>query len=416
MRTDPGNEQSDLPTAAEGRGATAFDQVISPLSRDEFLSKYWRQSFVRISGQKGRFASWLPWGDLNHILEHQRLKLPLLRLFRDGKPVDPLRYFGFQNGIHRLKPASLVNCLSEGATLILDGLQDLTPTVRAVAEALEDALHAKTTVNLYASWRTQKAFDLHWDYDDTMILQVSGRKQWKVYQPTRLHPLLGEEIPEPTDEPIWEGVLEDGDMMYMPRGWWHVAFPLDEPSLHLTVTIVPANGTDLLHWFVDGLRRHAEVRMNVPEPASLAERKQYVSRIRELILAEWNENVLDRFLAEWNAIPMRSPIQLPFSPLECRAPITMETRIRLATTGQLSLHERNEGSVSFNANGVWWECAPGLVPALKLLSGTTSHSVQELCSEISDPTVTPKLIVFLTGLAMGGAIWIESRDVADDRS
>jgi hypothetical protein len=416
MSTDPGNKTSELPTTEEGHIATAFDRVISPLSRDEFLAKCWRQSFVRLSGQKGRFANLLTWVDLNHILEHHCLEPPRLRLVRDGKPVDPLRYLGFHNGIRRLRPASLVNCLSEGATLILGRLQEFAPAVRDVAEACQEALHARTTVNVYAGWRTLKGFDLHWDGQDTMILQISGRKQWKVYRPTRLDPLAGEEAPEPTEDPIWEGILEDGDMIYMPRGWWHVAFPLDEPSLHLTVTIVPANGTDLLRWLVAGLARNAEVRMNLPDPASAAERKQYVSRLRELILEQWDDNVLDRFLAEWNAIPMRPRVKLPFSLVGCQEPIDMEARIRLATTDQLSFQNGSGDSVSFNANGVWWDCSPGLVAPLRLLRSNAGHSVRELCSQLSDPTAAAKLIAFLTSLAMGGAIWIEPRDAPDDRS
>ena len=39
------------------------------------------------------------------------------------------------------------------------------------------------------------------------------------------------------DAPLWEGMLEDGDLLYIPRGWWHVATPLDEPTLHLTVGV-----------------------------------------------------------------------------------------------------------------------------------------------------------------------------------
>ena len=411
MSSNVGNEPRELPTVEEGRIATAFDQVISPLSRDEFLSKFWGRSFVRLVGQRCRFASLLPWGDLNRILEHHHLKPPRLRLVRDGKNVDPLRYLALQNGIQRLRPASLVNCLSEGATLVLDAVEKFAPPVYEIAEAFEEALHASTTVNVYAGWRAQKGLNLHWDDQEVMILQVSGRKQWKVYRPTRHHPLIGEDVPVPTEEPVWEGILEDGDMMYMPRGWWHVAFPLEEPSLHLTVTIVPANGTDLLRWFVDGLKRNAEVRMNVPDPASSVERKQYVSRIRELILEEWDENVLDRFLAEWNAIPMRPQVGLPFSPVACRVPITTETRIRLATTSQLSFRTGVGDPVSFNANGVPWECSPGLVPALELLRGNTSHSIAQLCAQISDPTLTPKLIAFLTALAMGGAIWTEPGSV-----
>jgi Cupin superfamily protein len=418
MSTNHGDESLEHPTIDEAPVGTAFDRVISPLSRDEFLSKFWRRSFIRVDGQKGRFASLLPWADLNCILEHHRLEPPRLRLFHDGKPIDPSRYFSLQNGKKRLRPASLINLLSDGATLILDGVEQLEPPVRELAEAFEDALHARTTVNLYAGWGTQKGFDLHWDPQDTMILQASGRKRWEIYRPTRLNPLPweAEETLPPTEEPIWAGVLEDGDVIYIPRGWWHVALPLDEPSLHLNMTIVPANGIDLLRWFTDGLKQHAEVRMNLPDPGSTAERKQYVSRLRELILEQWSDNVLDRFLAEWNAIPMRPQVRFPFSPIECRAPITLETRIRLSTTGQLSFQAGTGDSISFSANGVWWQCPPGLVPALELLSGTTSRSVRELSAQIPNETVSPKLIAFLTGLAMGGVIWIEPRDLPDGRS
>jgi ribosomal protein L16 Arg81 hydroxylase len=205
-------------------------------------------------------------------------------------------------------------------------------------------------------------------------------------------------------------------MIYMPRGWWHVAFPLDEPSLHLTMTIVPATGADLLTWSVDALKKHPEVRMNVPEPASPAERKEYVSKLRELILEHWDDDVLDRFLAEWNGLPVRPQLDLPHSPAACQAPITMETRIRLATTAQLLFLAKGEDAVSFHANGVWWDCSRNLVPALNLLRNDTSYSVGELCAHLSEPAAAMRFVTFLTVLAMGGAIWIEPLAAANGRS
>jgi hypothetical protein len=418
MNSDIANQSRELPATGERRTGTAFDRVIAPLSRDEFLSRFRGKSYLKLSGEKGRFAPFFTWDDLNFILENHSLKHPRLRLVQDAKTLDPRKYFAPHNGRQRLRPASLVNCLSQGATLILDGVDELAPSVAAVAEAFEEALAARTFVNLYAGWRTQKGFDLHWDDQDTTILQLSGRKHWKVYGPTRLHPLRDdrEEAPKPTGDPIWEGLLEDGDMLYMPRGWWHIAFPLDEPSLHLTVTTMPANGTDLLRWFTDELRRYADVRMNVPEPASAAERKVYISRIRELMLQFWSDDVLDRFLAEWNAVPLRPQVQLPFSPAECRAAITMETRVRLATATQLSFLKETGGSVSFRANGVRWECSASLIPALERLRDNVSYSVKELCALLPDPADTPGLTAFLTALAMGGVIWTASHEVPSDGS
>jgi hypothetical protein len=311
-----------------------------------------------------------------------------------------------------LKPGAFINCLAEGATLILDGINELSPGVGQLADAFQEVLHSQTTVNLYAGWRNQKGFDLHWDAQDTMILQVSGRKHWTIYSPTKLHPLREdlEATPEPAGEPVWDGILEDGDMIYLPRGWWHVAFPLEEPSLHLTVTIVPANGVHLLNWLVEELKRHAEVRMNVPHLASETDQKQYVQRLRELLTDAWDDGVMERFIAEWEAqIPVRPHIRLPFAPIEGRAPITMETKVRLASSRRVAFTGRPiNGLVSYIASGIRGECSEDLVPALQELRGTSSRSVAELSAHLSDPSLTPKLLILITALVMRGALQRES--------
>src|SRR5678815_2778342 len=207
-----------------------FDRLIAPLTRDEFLSKHWGKSFAHLNGPGGRFTPILSWDQLNAMLEYQRLGPQQIDLVHDGKPVDLKRFFEFPVGRPpRLKSAGLVSALSEGATLVIDNVDALVPSVRQIAETVEHVLRTATTVNLYAGWRAQKGFDLHWDGQDTLILQVSGRKQWRVYRPTREHPLEHdpETAPAPTGAPIWEGVLEDGDALYLPRGWWHVATPLN---------------------------------------------------------------------------------------------------------------------------------------------------------------------------------------------
>src|SRR4029079_6334022 len=111
---------------------------------------------------------------------------------------------------------------------------------------------------------------------------------------------------------VFDAVLEDGDALYLPRGWWHVATPLNEPSLHLAVAIVPANGVDLLRWATERLKRHADVRMNLPHLASVDEGRSYERRLRYLVVADWTDDVVERFLTEWQSqIPMRTSVQLP---------------------------------------------------------------------------------------------------------
>ena len=400
-----------FPIAKEDSTGTV-DRTIAPISLDSFLSEYWGKSFLHIVGHRGKFASLISWEDLNSILEQDRLDASRLRLLRDGQTLDSSLFIAGEPGRSGLKPGAFINYLSEGATLILDGVNELSPIVGQLAEAFQEVLRSETTVNLYAGWRNQKGFDLHWDTQDTIILQVSGRKQWTVYAPTRLHPLKEdlEPTPRPTEEPVWDGILEDGDLIYLPRGWWHVAFPLDEPSLHLTVTIVPANGLDLLLWLASEVKRHAEVRMNIPHSASNIDRKQYVQTLRKLLIEAWDDSALERFVAEWEAqIPVRPRINLPFAPIENRAPITMETKVRLASSRRVGFSGTpTNGMVPYIASGISGECSVDLVPALSLLSGTSSHSVGELSTQLSDQSLTSKLLILITALVMRGALQTEN--------
>ncbi len=336
---------------------------------------------------------------------------PQFRLYRDGKEVKAERYLDLENQDAPLKAASFVNCLAEGATLIIDSVQQHVAAIRGLSESFQDALRARTVVNLYAGWRTQKGFSLHWDPQDLLILQVSGRKHWKVYRPTRVNPLSGDLVPAPPaeDSPVWDGILEDGDMIYLPRGWWHVAYPLDGPSLHLTVTVMPASGEDLIKWLTRKLRRHTDIRMNVPHLARASERKVYTAKLRELVLGDLTDDVLEHFMAEWEShVTPRSNIRLPLAPLDCLRPIDDETAVRLASNRTLVFLDGPDNSVFFHANGVRWDCPAELVPALALLQNSQNQTVAQLRVHLSAESGRSELAPFLTALAMGGVVWLES--------
>jgi hypothetical protein len=391
-------------------------KVLAPLDKNLFLAEYWGKSFVRVTGRKDKLQWLLPWSELNTILETQRLEPPRFRMFMSGKPVDRNRYMTSAGETpSRLNSAGFINCLSDGATMVLDDIDELAPSVRELAQEFEDAFRVYTSVNLYAGWRTQNGFDLHWDDQDTMILQLSGRKRWTVYRPTRLHPLRKdtEQAPKPSDEPIWEGVLEDGDLIYMPRGWWHVAYPIGEPSLHLTVTIVQSHGAELLHWYVNQLKRHPEVRMDLPNLANKAERAQYFAKLRDVLWSDWSDDLLDRFLTFRDSkLPLRPHVRLPFAPLQRMsgpAAIGMETRVRLATVRRLAFESAAEdGTATVRVNDKGWSCGADLVPVLESLSSNSSRSLRELCEMLPSGSAASRLKMFLTALVMAGVLWAES--------
>jgi ribosomal protein L16 Arg81 hydroxylase len=388
-----------------------FNHILAPLTRDRFLSDYWNTSFLAAKGVPGRFADLLSWDELNAILEQGQLSPPRLRLTHEGRAIEPFRYMSpGVGGAPQLNSGKLAACLSGGATLVLDRVEELAPKVRALAASFRDALHAGNYVNLYAGWHSQNGLDLHWDSQEIMVLQVAGRKRWQVYRPTRRNPLPDdmEAPPKPTDAPVWDGMLEDGDMLYIPRGWWHVAFPVGEPSLHLTVATIPPHGMDLLQWLIGRLRRHEAVRADLPWLNDVGGQKAYLKALHPLLAEALSDDAIAEFRHEWEGDLRPYPnIRLPDMPYAQVETLGDSHRIRLSAAHHLHF-VKNGAAMEFKAHGVLWGgLPPNLVPALEMLSDTLAVSFAELCARLGDDAAEGHLRQTLAALARAGVVLVE---------
>jgi ribosomal protein L16 Arg81 hydroxylase len=392
--------------------AIEFDQVIAPLGRERFLAEYWTKKFLHLSGAKGRFTPILPWEELNHILQWHPPPQPQLRLFQEGVMADLRRYIDGPVGALKLNAGGLIMLLAQGATMILDAVHEVAPAVAELTASMEAALSCVCVANLYAGWRTQKGFDVHWDPHEVFVLQLSGRKRWQVFAPTRLHPLDddSEKAPPPTAPPIWEGILNDGDFLYLPRGFWHVAYPLDEPSLHISWGAQAATGIEFLYWWMRTLRRHPEVRISLANMDDAAARKNFVAQMTKFIEAAGQGDPLGDFLGLQKAGRRpRARIRLPTAPVEQQKPLgSLSTRIRLA--GQDSLFiEQDPGApmAKFFAAGTYWFIRPEFIAAFRRLSGRESVAFQDLAMTIADRQLVGMLVAALDTLATAGIVFKE---------
>jgi len=386
-----------------------LDELIAPLARARFLDEYWTKKFLHLAGQKGRFTPILPWEELNHLLEWHCPPQPQLRLFQEGVMIDLRRYINGPVGSLRLNAGGLITLLGQGASMVLDAVHEVAPRVAQLNQSLEEAFGCPSVANLYAGWRTQKAFDVHWDPQEVFVLQLSGRKRWQVFAPTRLHPLSddGEKAPEPKAQPAWDGIMNDGDMLYLPRGWWHVAFPLEEPSLHVSFGVEPSNGADFLRWWTRSLNRHPEVRQTLAmgEPAS---RKEYMARLAELVEAAAAGDPLGDFLREQKSNRRPRPrMRLPAGPIEQAKPLgSISTRIRLAAADSFHI-EPGEPMAKFFAAGTYWFIRPEFIPAFSRLSGHESVPFHELAALVADKKLIGMLVSALDTLATAGVVFKE---------
>src|SRR5215469_11621436 len=118
-----------------------LDELVAPLSRQDFLSDYWGRKFLHMPGRPGGFAGLMGWDELNAILEQSRLAPPRLKLTQNGQSIDPARYMMTgMDGVPRVDSGKFIACLSQGASLVIDCIEELAPRVSLACQALQKTL------------------------------------------------------------------------------------------------------------------------------------------------------------------------------------------------------------------------------------------------------------------------------------
>ncbi len=399
----------------EAAAVARFEQLIAPLDLDAFAARCFGREFLHQAGAAGRFAGLVGWDDVNHVLSTQRLEAPRLNLVRGGKTVPTDRYLHTSGTNVRIDAGAMTALLAQGATMVMSFVDEMLPSVGALADDVATALMARANVNLYAGWRADHGFDIHWDHHDVIILQVAGRKHWRVHSPTRMHPLRGEQCdpPAPGDEPVFDDLLEDGAMLYLPRGWWHVATPVNEPSLHLTIAITPLNGVEYLHWLGNRLADDEDARRDLPMLEDASALTDYAERLKRRFAALIDSHGPDRFhRARMAERPARPRFQLPEFATVTDSDRLSASRLRLAGVRRLHVESSHDGRSQFEANARLWECSPEVGSAIARLSSSSAIAFSALAEPLDD-TQRTELTRLLLLLTSAGVVFTDRQAAAD---
>lgn len=214
------------------------------------------------------------------VPNHQRTgqKADLAKRFQNGSDVD--FYFDHQPK-HKQRLTSWEQThdivFEQNYTLILLGLQmQYSPIARFATFLHHESSAHYTTCNMYLTPPGDHAgFAWHMDWMDVVVVQVSGRKLWRVArQPTEYLPtsdqtaLLGDISDDFGVVSYEEFFMEPGDVLYIPRGVVHNATSIDdgiastsEPSLHLTFGIEHEGYTSF-----EGILQHGAVLFGEKTP------------------------------------------------------------------------------------------------------------------------------------------------------
>lgn len=228
------------------------------LANGDFTNAYSNSQFWKSKIPRAQMLNLFSWQHLNHALATNRITNDRLRLsiendyekpnkqafrkVRDafGRPTDSLSI----NELHRL--------LAQGVTGVLEAANDLFPDIGAFTEVIGARYYARSTANAYFSFGSSSGFGPHNDDHDVIVMQIEGRKSWRFFgKKDKSTMATVDDIKQPIEENVSEIlILNEGDVLFVPKGTWHDVAAINEPSLHLTISVVYPTVADYVQWLL----------------------------------------------------------------------------------------------------------------------------------------------------------------------
>jgi hypothetical protein len=205
------------------------------------------------------------------LVSARHLKFPDVRLIKDGenlseKSITELISTEKSGMVRRIDVKKILREFEAGSTINITAIHALDERLYDFCIDLAEETGSTAQINAYYSPPNAQGFNTHFDNHDVIILQLFGTKKWNIAPPTFENP-LGEHqyfdfpIPNKFSDSF---KLIPGDVLYLPRGYWHMAQTQSDPSLHLTVGLYYRTCIDLIGDATKLLKNHSEMRSKLP--------------------------------------------------------------------------------------------------------------------------------------------------------
>ncbi len=281
---------AEVGAVVDGGGASpsinGIDGLLDPVSMPAFFDNYWEQKPLHVSSSSafgGRYRySELDMGtkEMALLLEMQRQasKEALLSLPQSNKSQANCEWvkYGMLDKKHEYH--DVYEAYVDGATVVCHLVPAYYRALALLMRELKQDTGFGFTSNLYLSPRQTRGFGHHSDNKNGFIMQVEGEKHWEISGTDFPLPLRHQQAGRPFDRfpnasdvqknILFDGVIRTGDLLYVPRGFIHIAKSLDSAqSMHFTVSPVknlewaPFLQSFFKHFPVQGLDKHVHTIM-----------------------------------------------------------------------------------------------------------------------------------------------------------
>lgn len=231
-----------------------FQNILAPMSEQTFFANVWEKKVAFFEKSDPSFLKEVfNIEDVDQLLSSYQLKASECRIVKHEEKIQPHEYTihrGVNRGVMRedfVDKDKMFDFYRKGATIILEGAQFFSPKLAGYCRSLEQEIGCRVHANVYVSPARSQGFPIHFDTHDLLIFQIHGSKRWNFYGSPIGLPLKEQYSScEPVTAKTAEMLMDQGDVLYLPRGVQHEALTHKEMSIHIALGIYPVLWSDLL--------------------------------------------------------------------------------------------------------------------------------------------------------------------------
>ncbi|XP_074604510.1 bifunctional lysine-specific demethylase and histidyl-hydroxylase NO66 [Brevipalpus obovatus] len=232
-------------TDSREQARRCFQWLISPYDVDEFMHRNWEKEALLVQRNKPSYYSGVfSCNDLDRILRERPIQFT--------KNIDITSFENEERKTYnpdgRAYPAVVWDHYMAGCSIRLLNPQTYSRSVWKLNSILQEFFGCFVGANVYLTPPGTQGFAPHYDDIEAFVLQLEGRKIWKVYAPLDQKSTLPRvssknfRHDELLNGPLYTVELKPGDLLYFPRGFIHEAKAVpEEHSLHITISAAQQN-------------------------------------------------------------------------------------------------------------------------------------------------------------------------------
>ncbi|XP_022332243.2 ribosomal oxygenase 1-like [Crassostrea virginica] len=221
-----------------------FECLIHPVKPDKFFRELWERKPLLVQRHMALYNDgWFSTAELDKILREENVQFSTnldVTTFTNGQRET-------HNPVGRAYPSVVWDFYQNGCSVRLLNPQTYSRNVWKLLSVLQEYFNCCVGANVYLTPPGTQGFAPHYDDIEAFILQLEGRKHWKLYSPRTDNEVLprfssGNFTEKDLGKPILDTVLDPGDLLYFPRGTIHQGNCLEDThSLHITVSCYQKN-------------------------------------------------------------------------------------------------------------------------------------------------------------------------------